>query len=88
LREEAARREADDAVMALESRAERVEHKIQLIQHDLHIHDEKLAGLMYSPARTSSMVRSSSHQSLSYRLRSVQAFYDMDTFHWKVHFGM
>jgi hypothetical protein len=41
----------------METRLDRAEHNIQLLQHAVHQHDERIAGFMYSPARNSVAVR-------------------------------
>lgn len=55
LRADASREETEEAVGALEGRVDRAEHSLQLMQHAVHQHDDRIASLMYSPARSSAM---------------------------------
>ena len=57
LRADAAREETEETLGMLESRLDQAEHNIQLLQYAVHQHDERIAGLTYSPARNSVAVR-------------------------------
>ena len=57
LRADAAREDTEEALGIMESRLDRAEHNIQLLQHAVHQHDERIVGFMYSPARNSVAVR-------------------------------
>ena len=57
MRADAAREETEESLGIMESRLDRAEHNIQLLQHAVHQHDERIAGFMYSPARNSVAVR-------------------------------
>lgn len=57
LRADAAREETEESLGIMEGRLDRAEHNIKLLQHTVHQHDERIAGFMYSPARSSVAVR-------------------------------
>jgi hypothetical protein len=57
LRADASRVETEEMVGALEERLDHAEHSLQLLQHAVHLHDERIASLMYSPARNAVAVR-------------------------------
>ena len=48
LRADAAREETEESLGIMESRLDRAEHNIQLLQHAVHQHDERIACLLYT----------------------------------------
>lgn len=53
LKADAAREETEETLGMIEHRLDQAEHSIQLLQYAVHQHDERIAGLTYSPARNS-----------------------------------
>lgn len=53
LKADAAREETEETLGMIENRLDQAEHSIQLLQYAVHQHDERIAGLTYSPARNS-----------------------------------
>lgn len=52
MRNEAGRFEADEAITDLEERMERLDHAVKLVQHTTAQHEDRIAGLMYSPGHS------------------------------------
>ena len=57
LRGDVGRYESDAAIGDLEERMERIEHAAKLVQHSVAQHEDRIAGLMYSPGQSRPTVR-------------------------------